>query len=218
MAGGAANYPPDNYFPSSLSEVGFNSPELGSTSPYKGVATDGTDPGVNISALDSALAGVVQNPVSIPAATAETSNEDPLAISEVAPPISSGSASSPSEGGGGGGSGGGCFIATAAYGSLLAPQVRLLRAFRDQYLVTHALGQAFVEWYYRTSPPLAEMVRQSTQMRAAVQAVLWPVVGTVWVIFHPEWGMVLVFGASAAALGWRVGRSRPRPRSRASRS
>lgn len=43
--------------------------------------------------------------------------------------------------GGGGGSGGGCFIATAAFGSSIEPQVMVLRAFRDQVLLGNPIGE-----------------------------------------------------------------------------
>lgn len=49
--------------------------------------------------------------------------------------------------GGGGGGGGGCFIATAAYGSLLEPHVRILCKFRDRYLLTNGPGKTFVKYY-----------------------------------------------------------------------
>jgi YVTN family beta-propeller protein len=49
--------------------------------------------------------------------------------------------------------GGGCFIATAAYGSSMEPDVTILRRFRDTYLLSFGPGYFFVNAYYRHSPP-----------------------------------------------------------------
>jgi hypothetical protein len=76
----------------------------------------------------------------------------------------------------GGGSGGGCFIATAAYGSGLAPEVGLLRDFRDRYLLTNRPGRAFVDWYYAASPPVAAFIAEHETLRTVVRAGLTPVV------------------------------------------
>jgi hypothetical protein len=78
-----------------------------------------------------------------------------------------------------GGGGGGCFIATAAYGSYLHPQVRLLRDFRDTRLLTNAPGRAFVALYYRFSPPLAGYIAQHAGLRLLVRLLLTPIVLTV---------------------------------------
>ncbi|MGH7407133.1 MAG: CFI-box-CTERM domain-containing protein, partial [Candidatus Methylomirabilales bacterium] len=96
--------------------------------------------------------------------------------------------------------GAGCFIATAAYGSALEPQVVLLRAFRDRYLVTNPPGQAFVQWYYRTSPPLAARIGQSAPLRGLVRAMLWPLVGLAWLAFHPAVGGSILMGAGGTTV------------------
>jgi hypothetical protein len=57
-------------------------------------------------------------------------------------------------------SGGGCFIATAVYRSETAWQVLLLREFRDTCLATNALGRAFIRFYYKVSPPIADFLRE----------------------------------------------------------
>jgi len=82
----------------------------------------------------------------------------------------------PSPSGGSDGGGGGCFIATAAWGNALEPEVATLREFRDRYLLTNAAGQAFVEWYYRVSPPAAAFIAEHESLKTAVRWGLTPVV------------------------------------------
>ena len=73
-------------------------------------------------------------------------------------------------------SSGGCFIATAAYGSYLDPKVKILRDFRDRYLLTNTPGKTLVEFYYRHSPPVADYIRQREGVRVVVRALLSVVV------------------------------------------
>jgi len=69
-----------------------------------------------------------------------------------------------------------CFIATAAYGTPMAAEVDILRDFRDRYLLTNAMGRAFVDLYYRVSPPIADFITEHPGLKPIVRAGLAPAV------------------------------------------
>lgn len=65
-----------------------------------------------------------------------------------------------------------CFIATAAYGSPVAPEVMILRQFRDDVLLSSRLGRAFVSFYYFASPPIARLISKTRFLRAITRLLL----------------------------------------------
>ncbi|UOE99972.1 CFI-box-CTERM domain-containing protein [Bdellovibrio reynosensis] len=67
-----------------------------------------------------------------------------------------------------------CFIATAAFGSDMAPEVQSFRDFRNQYLLTSKWGTAFVKFYYKHSPFYANLIAESEIAKTIVRAALWP--------------------------------------------
>jgi hypothetical protein len=70
----------------------------------------------------------------------------------------------------------GCFIATAAYGSALQPQVQALRRLRDRARVGSGWAALTIGIYERSSPPLAAVLRDSEVGRALVREALAPLV------------------------------------------
>jgi hypothetical protein len=75
-----------------------------------------------------------------------------------------------------------CFIATAAFGSNQAPYVRILREFRNRFLLTHKAGRFLVDMYYRSSPPLAKWLEKHDSARTAVRILLTPVIVFSWML------------------------------------
>lgn len=143
----------------------------GSTVNWNGTAraTSFVSPGqltATILAADIAVAGTAAVTVVNPAPAGGTSNAVSFAITSASISVNVGS----------GGFSAHCFIASAAYGSPMAEDVRYLRAFRDQYLLTHSSGRWLVKEYYRLSPPLAEALMAHDGWRAAVRAALSPLV------------------------------------------
>jgi hypothetical protein len=63
----------------------------------------------------------------------------------------------------------GCFIATAAFGSELAPEVNSLRLLRDRAVRNSGFARLAVDLYYRTSPALARPLSQTDVGRALVR-------------------------------------------------
>jgi hypothetical protein len=68
----------------------------------------------------------------------------------------------------------GCFIATAAFGSELEPEVQTLRALRDAATARSSVARAAADLYYRCSPPLAALIARSDTARALVRTALRP--------------------------------------------
>lgn len=99
----------------------------------------------------------------------------------------------------------GCFIATAAFGSEWHEEVRTLRRFRDDVLLPYAPGRAFVRWYYRVSPGIADVIRGSDLLRTITRAALRPVV-----IAIEQPLLALLCGGLAVRWMMRVARSQPR--------
>ncbi len=69
-----------------------------------------------------------------------------------------------------------CFVATAAYGSIMANDVGMLRSFRDRLLRNNVFGEMFVETYYTFGPAVAGIVDRSELLRASARSALGPLV------------------------------------------
>ena len=84
--------------------------------------------------------------------------------------------------------GGGCLIATATYGSELAPQVQQLRELRDSSLLSTKSGTLFMntfnEFYYSFSPHIADYERENPVFREAVKIAITPMISSLSILNH----------------------------------
>ena len=86
--------------------------------------------------------------------------------------------------------GGGCLIATAAYGSEMAPQVQFLREIRDNQLMTTNSGFAFMsgfnQFYYSFSPYVADAQRENPLFKEAVKIGITPLLLSLSILSNAE--------------------------------
>jgi glucose/arabinose dehydrogenase len=97
--------------------------------------------------------------------------------------------------------GGGCLIATATYGSELAPQVQQLREFRDNKLLKTKYGSNFMntfnDFYYSFSPAVADYERENPIFKEAVKIAIIPMISSLSLLNYVDMdseGNVLGFG------------------------
>jgi len=86
--------------------------------------------------------------------------------------------------------GGGCLIATATFGSELAPQVQQLREIRDNTLLQTESGTSFMtgfnEFYYSFSPAIADLERQNPVFKETVKLVITPLITSLSILNYVE--------------------------------
>jgi len=86
--------------------------------------------------------------------------------------------------------GGGCLIATATYGSELAPQVQQLRELRDNQLLNTESGSAFInsfnDFYYSFSPIIADYERENPVFKEAVKLAITPMITSLSILNYVD--------------------------------
>ena len=87
-------------------------------------------------------------------------------------------------------SGGGCLIATAAFGSEMAPQVQFLRELRDNTVMSTQSGTAFMtgfnQFYYSFSPAVADYERENPVFKEMVKVTLTPLLTSLTLLNYVE--------------------------------
>jgi hypothetical protein len=86
--------------------------------------------------------------------------------------------------------GGGCLIATAAFGSELAPQVQMLRELRDNTVLSTTSGTAFMtgfnQFYYSFSPTIADWERENPIFQDAVKITITPLLTSLSILNYVD--------------------------------
>jgi len=86
--------------------------------------------------------------------------------------------------------GGGCLIATATFGSELAPQVQQLRELRDNTILNTKSGLAFMsgfnQFYYSFSPIIADLERENPIFKEAVKLTITPLLASLSILNYVD--------------------------------
>ena len=102
---------------------------------------------------------------------------------------------------------GGCLVATATFGSEMAPQVQQLRELRDDHLLNTRSGTIFMEsfnkFYYSFSPYIADYERENSAFREVVRLAITPMLTSLSVLNHVDMdseSSVIIYGVSLILL------------------
>jgi len=102
---------------------------------------------------------------------------------------------------------GGCLIATATFGSELAPQVQQLRELRDNKLLASESGKIFMNsfnaFYYSFSPSIADYERENPLFKETVKIAITPMISSLSILNYVDMNSeasILGYGASLLAL------------------
>jgi hypothetical protein len=86
--------------------------------------------------------------------------------------------------------GGGCLIATAAFGSEMAPQVQFLREIRDSTVLQTQSGSTFMsgfnQFYYSFSPAIADYERENIVFKEAVKITITPMLTSLAILNYVD--------------------------------
>ncbi|MGB6680099.1 MAG: CFI-box-CTERM domain-containing protein [Candidatus Bathyarchaeia archaeon] len=102
----------------------------------------------------------------------------------------------------------GCIIATATYGSSMAPEVIFMRNARDNMIGSTDIGKTLVTgwnaFYYSWSPPIAEMISKNHNLQPIFQSILMPLVATIHVTAFSYNTVALIDISIASMIGFLV--------------
>ena len=86
--------------------------------------------------------------------------------------------------------GGGCLIATAAFGSEMAPQIQFLREIRDNTVLQTEYGSMFMagfnQFYYSFSPTIADYERENSTFKESVKLMLTPLLASLTLLQYAD--------------------------------
>jgi len=86
--------------------------------------------------------------------------------------------------------GGGCLIATAAFGSEMAPQVQFLREIRDNTVLQTQSGSTFMtgfnQFYYSFSPAIADYERENSAFKETVKIAITPMLTSLAILNYVD--------------------------------